>query len=288
MMNELILHDITKKQLDNFITNPTHALLLAGPAGVGKTAIAEALAATIVGQPISTHPYFLLIKPENSSISIDSIRALQKFLLLKTIGDRPIRRIVLVEQAQTLTKEAQNAFLKLLEEPPADTLVIIAAERPRALLPTILSRVQTIAVHPPTEEQLKQMASGTDEEHSSFTQAYLLSGGLPGLMHALLRQDQEHSLIRSVNLAKDILRMPFFERLALTDALSKQKDVSLELVGALERIAQAGLNAAGSKNDAISLHRWHKIRKTCLKAQQALENSASIKLVLDNLFLRIS
>ena len=285
-MDELILHALTKKQLDNFIASPTHALLLAGPAGIGKTAIAEALATTLVGQSISTHPYFLLLKPENSSISIDSIRALQKFLLLKTIGDRQIRRVVLVEQAQTLTTEAQNAFLKLLEEPPADTLIIIAADRPKALLTTILSRVQTIVVHPPTEEQLSSVAYGKTPD--SFSQAYRLSGGLPGLMHALLSQDQEHPLTKSVTLAKDILRMPAFERLALVDTLAKQKDVSLELTEALERIAQAGLAASSAKNDAASIRRWHKIRKISLKAMQAIEKSGNSKLVLDSLFLGIS
>src|SRR5688572_2569819 len=196
MMDSLVLHAATREQLERFAARPTHAVLLAGPAGIGKTAIAEGLAALVLGVELASHPYYLSIKPDGASISIEAVRDLQKFLQLKTVGDKSFRRTVIVEYAHSMTTEAQNAFLKLLEEPPADTLIILTANSSRGLLPTILSRAQTIAVNQPTEEQLQPMLTAAGKSHAATSQAYFLSGGMPGLLHALLNEE-EHPLLTS-------------------------------------------------------------------------------------------
>lgn len=285
-MDSLILHETTSAQLEHFMLHPSHALLLTGPAGIGKTAIAEALATKMLGVQLSSHPYHLTIRPEGASISIDAVRKLQKFLLLKTTGDQPLRRSVLLEYAHLLTVEAQNAFLKLLEEPPADTLIILTANSPRALLPTILSRTQHIAINAPTEDQLQPLMQARGKGGEAAKQAYFLSGGLPGLLSALLA-DSDHPLTASVNLAKEVLQKQSFERLCMVDSLSKQKEAALGLAEALERIAKAGLSSASTKHDVARVKQWHAIRKAALQAQQSLEKSANTKLTLDNLFLHI-
>lgn len=290
-MNNLILHNLTREQLEVFLANPSHALLLTGPAGIGKTAVAEAVASTLLGVPLTSHPYHLLInyafiEPEKPNIPIEAIRELQKFLLLKTTGTGNIRRTVIIEDAHRMTIEAQNAFLKLLEEPPADTLIVLTAVSPRLLLPTILSRTQHITINVPTEEQLRPLMDKNPDQEAA-KQAYFLSGGLPGLLSALLNDGQDHPLTASVNLAKEILQKQPFERLVMVDSLSKQKEVTLELIEALERIAQAGLRGAAAKQDAARLKQWHKVRKSALEAHGALQTSANVKLVLDNLFLNL-
>lgn len=287
MMQDLILHGSTREQLEHFIAQPTHALLLTGPAGIGKMAIAQALAEELLGRQLSTYPYHIVVRSDGASISIDAIRQLQKFLLLKTVGERPIRRTVIVEYAHSLTTEAQNAFLKLLEEPPADTVMILTANSPRALLPTILSRAQHVAINTPSEAQLQAMLANTQKDEATKRQAYFLSGGLPGLLHALLAEE-EHSLLASVQLAKEILQKDQFGRLAMVDGLAKQKESALGLVEALERIANAGLSGAGAKQDIARIRQWHHLRKAALQAKVALGRSANTKLVLDNLFLGIN
>lgn len=289
-MDDLILHDATRGQLAQFMARPAHAVLLAGPTGIGKRAIAEALVAGALGlqqQRLAAHPYFMSIGPEGTSISIEAIRALQKFLQLKTTGDRPLRRAILVEYAHALTTEAQNAFLKLLEEPPADTLIVLTANTPRSLLPTILSRMQTIPVHAPEEQQLEALLASSSKDEAARRQAYFLSGGLPGLLHALLDEEQEHPLLTAVNQAKEVLQKTPYERLTLVDGLSKQKEAAHALVDALERIAGAGLAGAGNRQDAQRIKQWHQIRKAALEARQALTFSVNPKLVLSNLFLKI-
>lgn len=289
-MDNLIIHAATRQQLEQYLARPAHAVLLTGPAGSGKRTLAETLVAQVLGLErarLPSYPYFLPISTDGSSISIDAIRDLQKFLQLKTTGEGQLRRAVILEQAHTLTTEAQNAFLKLLEEPPADTVIVLTADTPRSLLPTILSRMQAIPVRPPSEEQLRAMLANSDHGEDVQRQAFFLSGGLPGLLHALLYDEAGHPLLTAVNQAKDLLQKTPFERLAMVDGISKQKNGAIVLVDALARIAGAGLKGAGDRGDAVRIRQWHQIRKAAAAAQSALGRNANAKLVLTNLFLNL-
>lgn len=286
----LVVHPLTQAQLYNFAAKPVHAVLLIGPDGIGKTALAEALICNLLELPpaaLRSYPQFAGVTPTNSTISIDAIRELQKFLQLKTIGNRPLRRAVLIEHAQELTIEAQNAYLKLLEEPPADTIMVLTVSTPRALLPTIMSRVQSITVHTPTEAQAQPLFKASAKDPAILQQAYYLSGGLPGLFAALVSGDETHPLLASVADAKAILQKTPFERLAMVDGLSKQKANALLIVEALSRIADTMIASAAQKSDATRLRQWHHIRTETLHTSEALAQSANAKLALSNLFLHL-
>lgn len=290
MFDDLILHDTTRAQLSQFLANPSHALLVVGPEGIGKRTLAEHLMASLLTlQPslLTTFPHYAHIRPEGTSISIDHIRQLRKFLQLKTTGEQTYRRAIIVESAHTMTIEAQNAFLKLLEEPPADTVITLTATSPRELLPTIRSRLQTITVYAPSRSQLEPLLASSQKDVATRQQAYFLSGGLPGLLSALLQEDKTHPLLESVASAKELLQKTTFERLALADSLSKQKEQALYLVQTLERIAQTGLQAAGAKQNQAQIKQWHRIRKAAHQANEALMHSANAKLTLTNLFLQL-
>ena len=236
---------------------------------------------------LTVYPYYKRIHDDNGTISIEAIRDLQKFLQLKTIGTKPIRRAVVIEHAEALTKEAQNALLKILEEPPADTVLLLTADNQRALLPTILSRVQIIPVYAPEEQTLREHFTTQGKEPAAVTQAYFLSGGLPGLMTALLAEDGSHPLLGGVTVAKEILQKQLFERLALVESLSKQKEEAAHMLQALQHIAQTGLNQAAAKQDAAKVKQWHHILKVTSEATQALDQNANAKLVLTNLMLQL-
>jgi SpoVK/Ycf46/Vps4 family AAA+-type ATPase len=71
-MDNLILHELTRGQLDQFAARPSHALLLIGPDGIGKTAIADALLSVVLALEegkLTSHPYFLRIQSEGDSLS---------------------------------------------------------------------------------------------------------------------------------------------------------------------------------------------------------------------------
>lgn len=140
-----------------------HAYLLAGPDGVGKTTVAVDLAAVLLcRQPQSdrpcgscpgclkfhsgNHPDFVRIRPDGAAIKIDQIRSLKKSLNFAPFESR--QRVVLLEEVHTMRREAGNSLLKVLEEPPADNLLILVGNSTGSLLATIVSRCQVIPFTP--------------------------------------------------------------------------------------------------------------------------------------------
>ncbi len=288
---ELVIHQQTSEQLERFIAQPSHALLLVGADGVGKGMLAKYLTAQIlelnsVTAVESSHAVSLVAPDDKQTISIDVVRTLQRFLKLKTAGKKQIRRVVIVEHAQGMTTEAQNAFLKLLEEPPADTLLIMTASNTQSLLPTILSRVQTFSIMAPGKDQL--LSFFADYPQAAVTQTYFLSGGLPGLMKALLDEDSEHSLVQAVTRAKALLQQDLLARLVTVEQISKQKADVQQLCVALHRIAHTALEQAAVKNDVRRIAQWQRIIKAVTEAQKMLAANANTKLTLTQLMLHLS
>ncbi len=85
------------------------------------------------------------IKQNINTIGIEDVRIMQKKLFLKPIRSRT--KTVILEDAQLLTIGAQNALLKVLEEPPHNTIIILATESIEPLLPTIISRCKIIEIN---------------------------------------------------------------------------------------------------------------------------------------------
>jgi|SRR5579872_3935432 len=103
-------------------------------------------------------------KTSSQSIGIETIKLIQRKLYFKPI--KSADKLVVIQEAQLLTPEAQNALLKVLEEPPANTFIILEADSQEALLPTILSRCQIITL----EEDQKKLSEKTFTELNQFIQ----------------------------------------------------------------------------------------------------------------------
>jgi len=101
------------------------------------------------------HPDVLLISPESGQIKIEEIRAIDEILSLKAFEGR--RKVVVVDDAETMNQYAANAFLKTLEEPPSDSLIILVSSKPDRLPDTIQSRCSRINFMPLSHEACERV-----------------------------------------------------------------------------------------------------------------------------------
>lgn len=279
---ELVLHPHTEQQIKRLIDKPAHAVLLSGPSGIGKLALAKHLAEKLLGLKdgsLLKYPHIRIIAPtEGRMLGIDTVRDLEHFLSLQVPGNRQVARVAIIEDSHVLTLEAQNALLKTLEEPPKDTVLILTAVQEYGLLPTIRSRLHTVTVGKPQESAL--FAYFSDAEPEDLKQALTISGGLPGLTSALLDSDSQHPLMEAVRYSRELLQKTAFERLLMVDELAKRKDLARDICYVLGHMAQLAL--ANTANP-----RWQVIMKAAYEAAEALANSAQPKLVLTNLMLQL-
>jgi len=282
-MDRIVLHPVTKTKLQNFIDHPSHALLIVGPRGMGKGSVAQQIAAnllTVQPHQLASHAYLRHITVgKEQSIAIDTVRELEHFLSLRVPGKS--NRIIIIEDAHTLTNEAQNALLKTLEEPPERTTIILTATGERNLLPTIRSRAAVLLVQRPAPETLQTHFADLGHTSSAVQKAYLMSGGLPGLMTALLTTDEEHPLVIAATTAREIIQKSTFDRLAMIDQLAKQKQYCLDVLAIMQQMSH--LTLAGSKPTKS----WQNILAQSFQASQQLQASAQPKLVLTNLMLNL-
>lgn len=133
----------------------SHAYLFTGPRGTGKTSIARILARTINNiQPENEATNYLDIVEIDaaSNRGIDEIRALRERV---AVAPAELQyKVYIIDEAHMLTREAFNALLKTLEEPPAHVVFILATTESHKLPETIISRTQRYDFHPLTEEEI--------------------------------------------------------------------------------------------------------------------------------------
>jgi DNA polymerase-3 subunit delta' len=181
-----------------------HALLFAGPDGVGKRSVALACAAWMhctgggsdaCGACAScrqiaagSHPDVqqVAIAAGKKEIGVDRVRELKRFMQLRPLLGK--NKVAIVDEAPSLTVAAQNALLKTLEEPPDHSLLILVASNPDALLPTVRSRCQRLRFAPlPVELVATIVARAAGVDAAAAHELALLAEGSPGRALALGR-----------------------------------------------------------------------------------------------------
>ncbi len=163
--SEILGQEMAKSFLKQVIAREKipHAYLFTGIPGVGKTSTAMALAMALnCREPIDfdgcghclpcrqmrggNYPDFLFIKPDGQNIKIEQIKDLYRSLCFAPVSGK--YRVCVVHQAETMTEEAANSFLKTLEEPPPGNILILKVTEPLDLLSTIVSRCQRVIFRP--------------------------------------------------------------------------------------------------------------------------------------------
>jgi DNA polymerase III subunit delta' len=263
--------------LTTLLRNETmpHALLFLGIDGVGKktAAIATAMAGNCVGhedenfplekknradrstvQKITTktgicgcckscskiksghHPDIILVKPTGNFIRINQIRNLCSILTMKPY--EASLRVVIISDAQTMNPAAGNALLKMLEEPPERTVLILTAEHTTDILPTIVSRCQHIRFNPIPHHHIEvllveKLGAGQADAKIIATMA----NGSISKAFSMMRRSIKINWIKRrawlLNSVESLSLMSIPSRLAFAENLSKNKDAladSLEVI----------------------------------------------------------
>lgn len=175
-----------------------HAFLFEGPEGVGKHTAGQGFASALLcSQPIEgdacgrcgacakvaieSHPdLHRVLANEKNNILLEAVRAVEQVIHLRAMEGG--RKVVLIDGAERMKAPVQNALLKTLEEPPAATHLILISARPRALLPTIVSRCQRLGFGPlpPKEVEVVLERAAPDLSVQARRGLSRLADGSPG------------------------------------------------------------------------------------------------------------
>ncbi len=169
---EIIGHEDLKKRVKKALNDDqlAHAYIFEGVQGVGKSMMAEAIAAALLCEvnvdeacgtcpacqkmATSNHPDYEITLPDGASIKNKQIEGFQEFILLKPYTGS--RKIAVIKEAHTMTLSAQNRILKILEEPPHYAVIIFITDQMAGMLPTIKSRCQSVSFQRLKKEQISK------------------------------------------------------------------------------------------------------------------------------------
>ena len=281
----VIGHDEAKAAIESAFDSARmpHAWLITGPEGIGKTTLAVHVAHMLLTKgenrfssfnpkhPVArliaagAHPdFFILKRPVDEktgilkkTISVDVARKAAPFLHMT--ASHGGARVALVQEAHKLTVNAQNALLKIIEEPSADSFIIMVATTAASLLPTIRSRCRFLALDPlaPASLETILMRMGADLPSGEDKARFLnLSDGSAGFALDLLQMDGLQIFDELMVLLSDLpaIDIPALHRIA--GLLGKKADVqSFEIVTRLltQTLAHEVKSVALGQEDATGL-----------------------------------
>ncbi len=217
-----------------------HAYLFSGDAGIGKKMTALALAAAVNCQnagpeggcgacpscrKIATggHPDLHMLAPDGEEIKIDQVRQVQADLSLKPFEGA--KKVLIVDGVDCMNTASSNAFLKTLEEPPGDALLLLITALPQSLLPTIRSRCQEIRFQPLPRRTLAQALMrkrGLSEEDAWFLAALAQGSMGRGLEMDVEQEKAERG--RVLEFWSGLAHQGPGETLALAESYAKDRD----------------------------------------------------------------
>lgn len=272
-----IMNIISEKMIHATVKNMPQSMLISGPEGVGLGTIAK-----YIGDLLKVKPIIILpekeekIDIESGVISVDMIRRLYDEVRTKSSG----KRLIVIDFAERMTKQAQNSFLKLLEEPGKNIHFILVSHSSTILIPTVLSRMEKLEIKPISVKQSKKILEDlklTDKVKQS--QILFMASGLPAEL-TRLSTDEEYFEKRSVIVkdARELLRGSLYQKLLIAHDYKDNRDSALKLLADVMTILQKSIN----DNPHIStISRIDSV----LEAYQKIQANGNIRLCLTRMVI---
>lgn len=191
LFDPIIGHSRLKEQFARLIDEDRipHAMIFAGPAGIGKTLMAIAVASALVGRRVfpdlasregeavaGDKDDAFYLAPMGAMLKLDQFRQLQGELALQ--GETGRRRVCIIDHVETMNTEFANRMLKILEEPPSGVCFILITDQPDLLLPTIISRCARFTFDPVGDDEMRQGLRRLRGDGGNWDEAILWGGGI--------------------------------------------------------------------------------------------------------------
>ncbi len=222
----LLFNPSTKLQLTALAQDLPQAILLTGDIGVGLKTTALFLAG---------HQLAGLVEPvaakesTKAGISVARIRELYD----QSHSKSRTRQIFIIDDADTMSAGAQNAFLKLLEEPNSPVAFILTSHQPSRLLATVISRVEQLSIPPITREQSEQLLQKYKLPPTIKAQLLFIASGHPADLTRLANDSNyQASVLKLMSTAKVFMSGTKLERSAIAFSYATDRQRSLELLRA--------------------------------------------------------
>ena len=263
------------KLLENVIRNAEFgkSFLITGHEMIGKKTMVMSLAQSLIGKDILEPGDLSIIEvgPDKRAISIGAIRDLKNSAnIASPVGKI---KIVIIDNAHRMTTEAQNAFLKLAEEPNKNLFIILVTHAPNLLLGTIRSRTFLINCNPPDNNETQEYLVSKDISKAQKEYLQGIFSGRIGIIDRIINNSEEFK--KALNLLKDYLAVSAGERLILNQQLSTLAlDINTILYIWILILKSQNINA--------------NILKSVNSAYQELQYESAVpKLILDKLAISI-
>lgn len=308
------LQDITRSD------SISHGYIFEGPKGIGKLQLAKAFAQTILCKSnkdipcgicsscikanADSHPDIHILDYEDKSIKRQDIDDIQNIIYVKPYESN--KKIIIMNDSQKMTDQAANTFLKTLEEPPEDTIIILITTNSNIIIPTIASRCQIIKFDRVSEKEIENLL--VEKYNIETEKAKLLSGYSKGILQRAL--NIEKNVFKTLELridALDIIDDILFKGKSVVFDYEKYFDLNKDNIDEIIEIMMIWFRdvlffKVGVLGQIINVDKFELLEKHSNKinknkcagiydvfqiAHEDINNNINYKLVIDNLLFKI-
>ena len=290
---EIIGNNLAKDSLKKIckLNKIAHSYMFLGNQGIGKKLIAKEFSKKIlclneqigcnnckscVEFETENHPDFKIIVPDGKNIKIEQIREFQSKIYEKPVISS--KKVYIIDDADLMTKEAQNCLLKTLEEPPSYVVIILIISNENKLLNTIKSRCIKIVFSSLNVNELKQFLKEENIDNKVLKRA---DGSIKKLIH--IKENKE--LYEKIeNEFSNINEKSLIDFLKTAEIISKNKEIVNEI---LDYINLIFYEKSKNNSDFLSKKKYTNCIQIVEDIKQMLKQNGNFDMCIDYMFFKI-